>query len=249
MLENSNIKMLKLTMNSTGVPNIIYPTLIWDQENVILIDTGFPGQINEIRECIEQAGVSFEKLNKIFITHQDIDHIGSLSAIIEDSENQIEVYASEIEKPYIQGEKMILRITPESITKAVESLPVEVTEEFKTAFKHRLENPPSGKVDYTIKNQEELQFCGGIIVIDTAGHTPGHLSFYHKETKTLVAGDALIVIDGQLYPSNPNFTLDIETSITSIASLLAYDIEKVICYHGGLYEGNVHERLREICIG
>jgi glyoxylase-like metal-dependent hydrolase (beta-lactamase superfamily II) len=156
------------------------------------------------------------------------------------------VYASEIEKPYIQGEKMILRITPEAITKAVASLPPEVPEEVKKAFKNRLENPPKGPVDKVITPGEEYPFCGGILVIDTAGHTPGHLSFYHKSSKTLIAGDALIVRDGQLYPADPNYNLDIETSYESIKSLLAFDIEKVICYHGGLFEGNVKERLEEI---
>lgn len=41
MLEKNNIKMLELTMNSMGEANVIYPTLIWDEENMILVDTGF----------------------------------------------------------------------------------------------------------------------------------------------------------------------------------------------------------------
>ncbi|AIE60278.1 MBL fold metallo-hydrolase [Bacillus methanolicus] len=246
MLEKNNIKMLELTMNSMGEANVIYPTLIWDEENMILVDTGFPGQLNDIRECIEKAGVSFEKLNKIFITHQDIDHIGSLPIILDESQNKIDVYASAIEKPFIQGEKMILKITPEAISKALESLPPEIPEDFRNAFKFRLENPPKAKVDHVISGGEELPFCGGIIVIDTPGHTPGHLSFYHKASKTLIAGDALIVKNRKLYPSDPKYTLDIEKSIKSIELLSTFEIEKIICYHGGLFDDNVHERLLEI---
>lgn len=246
MLGRNRIQMLTITINSNGMTNTIHPTLIWDDEDVVLIDTGYPGQLNEFRNCIDQVGVPFEKLNKILITHQDIDHIGSLSIIVEESTNNIEVYASEIEKPYIQGEKLLIKITPEKIAKAVASLPADTSEEFRKAFKNRLENPPKGKVNHVVTPGNDLPICGGITVIDTAGHTPGHISFYHKESKTLVAGDALMIENGQLNPSNPQYTFDIEQSLKSIEALLTLDIEKVICYHGGLFEGNIKERLSEI---
>ncbi|MGG2027764.1 MBL fold metallo-hydrolase [Gottfriedia sp. S16(2024)] len=246
MLGSSKIQMLNITMNSNGMTNTIHPTLIWDDEDVVLIDTGYPGQLNEFQNCFETVGVPFEKLNKILITHQDIDHIGSLSVIVEESTNKIEVYASEIEKPYIQGEKLLIKITPEKIANAVAALPADTTDEFRKAFKNRLENPPKGKVDHIVTPGNDLAICGGITVIDTAGHTPGHISFYHKESKTLVAGDALMIENGQLNPSNPGYTYDIEQSIKSLEAILSFDIEKVICYHGGLFEGNVKERLSEI---
>ncbi|WP_369700052.1 hypothetical protein [Bacillus sp. AFS041924] len=82
--------------------------------------------------------------------------MGSLSSIVEESTNHIEVYASEIEKPYIQGEKLLVKITPESIAKAVSSLPADATDEFKKAFKNRLENPPKGKVDHVIRTYKLL---------------------------------------------------------------------------------------------
>ncbi|SFC34225.1 MBL fold metallo-hydrolase [Bacillus sp. UNCCL81] len=246
MLGKSKIQMLSITLNSNGMTNTIHPTLIWDEEDVVLIDTGYPGQLNEFQNCFETFGVPFEKLNKILFTHQDIDHIGSLSVIVEESTNEIEVYASEIEKPYIQGEKLLIKITPEKIAKAVASLPADTTDDFRKAFKNRLENPPKGKVNHIVTPGNDLTICGGITVIDTAGHTPGHISFYHKESKTLVAGDALIIENDQLNPSNPQYTYDIEQSIKSLEALLSFDIEKVICYHGGLFEGNIKERLSEI---
>ncbi|PEJ59007.1 MBL fold metallo-hydrolase [Bacillus sp. AFS002410] len=246
LIGKNNIQMLNITMNTNGMINTIHPTLIWNEEDVVLIDTGYPGQLNEFRNCFEQVGVPFEKLNKILITHQDIDHIGSLSSIVEESTNQIEVFASEIEKPYIQGDKLLIKITPESIERAIASLPTEATDEFKNAFKNRLQNPPNGKVNHVLIPRTELPICGGITVIDTAGHTPGHISFYHKESKTLIAGDALMIENGQLNPSNPQYTFDIDQSIKSVEGLVDLDIEKIICYHGGLFEGNIKERLGEI---
>ena len=44
--------------------------------------------------------------------------------------------------------------------------------------------------DSFIKDDEALQCCGGV-VIHTPGHTPGSLSFWFEEYKTLIAGDTL----------------------------------------------------------
>lgn len=87
--------MLEISANILGEVNIIHPTLIRDEESVILVDTGFPGQLAQLWETIEQAGVPFDKLNKVIITHQDIDHIGSLSTIRGEAKQTIEVLASD----------------------------------------------------------------------------------------------------------------------------------------------------------
>ncbi|MGZ4164245.1 MAG: MBL fold metallo-hydrolase, partial [Tumebacillaceae bacterium] len=109
-----------------------------------------------------------------------------------------------------------------------------------------LQNPPKAPVDRTVVDGEELPYCGGIIVINTPGHTPGHISLYHKASKTLIAGDALIVEDGQFKISDPRYTFDVEESIRSAKKLTAYDIETVICYHGGIYRENVNQRIAEL---
>ena len=44
--------------------------------------------------------------------------------------------------------------------------------------------------DSFIKDYEALQCCGGV-AIHTPGHTPGSLSFWFEEYKTLIAGDTL----------------------------------------------------------
>jgi glyoxylase-like metal-dependent hydrolase (beta-lactamase superfamily II) len=143
----SGIEMLEISATIMGKVNVIHPTLIWDNETAVLIDTGFPGQLSLIREAIINAGVPFKKLNKIIITHQDIDHIGSLPSILDKSPQQIEVLANEVEKPYIEGEKRLLRLTPEAIVQVEANLPENVPMEWRKAFVARLENPPHALVD------------------------------------------------------------------------------------------------------
>ena len=101
-------------------------------------------------------------------------------------------------------------------------------------------------VTKTVEDGETLDYCGGIEVIHTPGHTPGHACFYLRRYKTLVAGDAMNVMDGKLVGPNPIFTLDMKQGIESLKKLLNYDIETVICYHGGIFIDRPKERILEI---
>ena len=73
-----NVEVLELPTQSFVGGGIIHPTLIWDDNTVVLVDAGFPGQLQQIREAMGSAGVPFDRLDKVIITHHDIDHIGSL---------------------------------------------------------------------------------------------------------------------------------------------------------------------------
>jgi len=212
---SKGVEMLELDFNG----NIIYPTLLWNQEIAILIDTGFPGQIEDLRIAMERAGVSFDKLKVVILTHQDIDHIGSLPELLQVCGSNIKVYAHALDKPYIQGELPLLK-------------------------DGHIENPPKGKVDDTLIDGQELPYCGGIRVIHTPGHTPGHISLYLKQSKTLIAGDSMYSANGTLGGIHIPTTLDIKEAQQSIKKYLDLDIESVVCYHGGLSKGNINEQIR-----
>ncbi|NMC55720.1 MAG: MBL fold metallo-hydrolase, partial [Eubacteriaceae bacterium] len=104
------------------------------------------------------------------------------------------------------------------------------------------------EVDKTVKDNERLPFCGGITCIHTPGHTYGHISYYCEKLSLLIAGDILQVQNGVLCPC-PNFTVfDKAILAASLKKLSQYKIDKVLCYHGGLYEHNVSERIAQIAI-
>ncbi|RED27995.1 metallo-beta-lactamase superfamily protein [Brevibacillus brevis] len=55
----------------------------------VLIDTGFPVQMKDFRVAMEKVGVSFDKLKAVILTHQDVDHIGSLSEILQECGDRV----------------------------------------------------------------------------------------------------------------------------------------------------------------
>ena len=114
----------------------------------------------------------------------------------------------------------------------------EAEEKFLEALK--------SKVDKTVDDGEVLPYCGGITVIFTPGHTPGHICLYLKQYKTLITGDALNVVEGQLVGPNKEFTPDMDMAKKSLKKFSQYDVETVICYHGGIYKDNVKSRQLEL---
>ncbi|MDA1651085.1 MULTISPECIES: MBL fold metallo-hydrolase [unclassified Bacillus cereus group] len=200
---------------------IIYPILLWNDEMAVLIDTGFPGQFEDIQVEMERVGVSVDKLKVVILTHQDIDHIGSLPDVLENGVSDIKVYAHELDKPYIEGDLPLLKDV-------------------------HVENPPKGKVSDTVIDGQELPYCGGILILHTPGHTPGHISLYLKQSKTLIAGDSMYSVNGKLGGIHAPTTLNIMEARQSLKKYLNLDIESVVCYHGGLSKGNIKIQLQNL---
>ncbi|ULO05503.1 MBL fold metallo-hydrolase [Paenibacillus sp. 19GGS1-52] len=243
------IEMLEISVQVMGGSNTIYPTLLWDEETAVLVDTGYPGLLSKFKEVIEQSSIPWKRLHTIVITHQDVDHIGSLPAMLAEEDTVLNVLAHEMEKPYIEGEKMLLKHTLEALAAAAAMIPPHVPEEWRRAFLFTLSHPPKGRVDHTIGEGDILPVAGGITVIHTPGHSPGHLSLYHQESRTLIAADALTVLNGELHGPDVTATPDMATALHSLANLAAYDIDTVICYHGGLYRGDANRRIAELAQG
>ncbi|WP_268747712.1 MBL fold metallo-hydrolase [Cohnella kolymensis] len=109
MNSKAGIKALKLDMDAGGHPFVVHATVMWDDNDVILVDTGIPGQVEVIRNALKRDNIPFENLTKIMITHQDRDHIGSLPALLEAAEGRVKVLAHELAKPYLSGEVPLIK--------------------------------------------------------------------------------------------------------------------------------------------
>jgi glyoxylase-like metal-dependent hydrolase (beta-lactamase superfamily II) len=185
----------------------------------VLVDAGDPGTLPAIQREMELAGVPFERLTKLILTHQDIDHIGGAADILSASKHHIEVLAHEKDKPYIEGDKPLIK------------------------FDHSQGPPPRVKVDRVISDGEVLPFLRGLTVIFTPGHTPGHISLYHSNSKTLITADATIAPEGKLIGPNEIFTPDMDLAWKSFARFTDFDVRTALVYHGGICNSNVNEQI------
>lgn len=236
-----NIVILDIKFDFGYGENVIHPVILQDKEEMILVDCGYSNFLSLLEQSGLEKGIDFSKLTKVIITHHDYDHMGSLAAIKHKYPN-VQVIASKKDEPYISGRLKSLRL--EQAEKTQLTLPQE-EQEMGRIFQSILKAVENVNVDITVEDGDYFPWCGGVEIVETPGHMPGHISIYLKKYKTLISGDALAIEDGRVQIAAPKFTLDMNEAKKSIIKLLSYDIEKIICYHGGEYKGNIPSVLND----
>lgn len=238
----SRLTILKISFRSAGVENVIYPVIISDGNEFILIDCGYPACLPILQQAATDNGIDLSQLTKVIITHHDFDHVGAL-AELKRTYPKCKVLASAQEERYISGKQKSLRL--EQAEAIYDTLPEDRKQAAKQ-FQRFLEEVETVEVDQTLNDGDIFPWCGGIEIIATPGHMPGHISIYHIESKTLIAGDALVAENGELAIANPQYTIDMMGAKKSIKKLLDYEIDTLICYHGGIVTREIKAALQKI---
>lgn len=240
----NKLTVLNLEFKINGTKNIIYPVLLNDENEMILIDCGYPNFLPLIEEYAIKNNINLNNLTKLIITHHDFDHMGAL-AEFKRRYPSIKVMAAKEDIPYIEGKRKSLRLQQAECI--YESLPDEEKPQ-ADIFHKTLASVEDCKVDIALNDGDILDVAGGIEVIATPGHMPGHISLYHKESKSMVVGDALVLENGELSIALPKYTLDINEALRSIQKISNYDMDRIICYHGGIYAKDIKRALKNIIL-
>jgi len=208
----------------------VYPALTWDDNHFVLIDAGFPGQANALIKAINDAGVQAKDITDIILTHQDIDHIGCMPELLKIAP-AARVWAHEQEAQYLDGRKTPIKLV--ALLENYDTLPTDRREwcdMLKAGFaERRLQNIQ------TLTDDEVMSICGGIEVVHTPGHTPGHICLFLRESRIMVCGDAANIKDGVLIGANPQVTYDMDLAERSFAKIAARDMRGAISYHCGYW--------------
>lgn len=227
----NQIIVLDIKFKFGDTEEVIHPVILKDNVNMVLIDCGYAGFLPHIEQAMEENDLSCLDLTHILVTHQDHDHIGALSEF-KKKYPEIQVVAGKRESPYISGQLKCLRLEQAEMMQP--NLPEE-QKEFGLAFCNMLRSIQAVAVDVEVQEGDFFDWCGGCTIIETPGHTPGHISVYVNEKQTMIAGDAAVIENEELIIANPQFALDINEAEASLQKIMAYGAKEVICYHGGVF--------------
>jgi glyoxylase-like metal-dependent hydrolase (beta-lactamase superfamily II) len=134
------------------------------------------------------------------------------------------VYAHRLECPVIEAGAPMLRPDPATLrfpwTLMAAALPSQApADAVKTPVYARLEGG------------ETLNVAGGLHVLHTPGHAPGHLAFWLPEMRTLITGDVFFHTPG-VQPPFAAFTPDRAENARSAHRLAELPAERVLFGHG-----------------
>lgn len=225
------IIVLEIKYQYEGKEECLYPVVLKDEKNMVLIDCGYPGFLPLIEQEMTAKGLDVSQLTHILITHHDHDHMGTAFEIV-NKYPQIKFVSSVAEEPYISGRRKSLRL--EQAERMQEGL-TEEQRQFGNQFCEILRAVKPVEVDITAHDGEIMDWCGGCTILDTSGHTQGHISVYLNQHKIMITGDAAVVENEALVVANPQFAYDLKKAEEALHKLISYGAEEFICYHGGIW--------------
>lgn len=178
-----------------------------DDGSLTLVDTGLKNAPKKVLAALARLGKRPGDVQRILMTHAHADHAGGLAGAQAATGGR--VLAHEVEAPYLR----VGEVPPR-----------------ETTLGRLLDRLPGGgfapvDVDETFADGAVLPIAGGLTVVRTPGHSPGHCSFLHAPSGVLITGDAIFNVRGLRY-SPKTFCTDVRQSRASAAVLgdLEYDV-------------------------
>lgn len=183
---------------------------------IVLVDAGMDSTGADVRALVHAMDSSEDEVRAVLLTHWHNDHAAGASAV--QRRSGCCVYYHEQEAPWLTRinartglRGWLARRIPEwGIGVLFIGLLGEAVPEAVAATEYVAEGCVLA---------EEFE------VIATPGHTPGHVSFYHRPSRTLFAGDALAVIGGRVRFMARPVTMDQQLARRSMERCLTRDIQ------------------------
>ena len=186
---------MKVTENVFVVPGVVSNTyVVVDADGLTVIDTGLPRSEKKILAYIASLGKSAQDVKRIVLTHADLDHFGGLSALQKASGAR--TYASQIEADAIAAGRSSREIKPTGFS--LRRVIFALMRPFMKATPFR--------VHEIIAEGQILPALGGLQVLETPGHTPGHISLFAPAVGVLFCGDSMVANEKGLQGSRPGLT-------------------------------------------
>jgi glyoxylase-like metal-dependent hydrolase (beta-lactamase superfamily II) len=168
-----------LAYRRLGLVNVAFIGAAGSREWV-LVDAGVRGTSKMIKNAAADRFGAGVAPKAIILTHGHFDHIGALDALLE--EWHVPVYAHPIEHPYLDGSESYPPPDPTvggGLMAAMSGLfprgPINISQWLRM-----------------LGDGGTVPHAPGWQWLHTPGHTAGHVSLWHPESRALIAGDAFI---------------------------------------------------------
>lgn len=198
---------------------------------VTLVDAGLASARRRLLAGLDAIGARPDQVRRIIVTHAHGDHAGGLARVAEatgapvSSHERDAIYLREGRVPKRDGSVRFSRLGG-LLTRGFGK--VTVAEEFR---------------DGTV-----IPVAGGLRVVHTPGHTPGHVSLLHEPSGVLITGDAVFNVRGLRW-SPSWFCTDVTLNRRSADVLGDLDYEIAAFTHGAEVRHNAREAVRAFLRG
>lgn len=196
-----------------------------DRGTLTLVDAGMPWSADAIREAVREVGYTVRDVDRVLITHFDVDHVGALAALAIDAP----VYMGAADVPVLTGDE---KPVPGHVKGALQ----RAGQPFVT--------PP----DREVTQVADGDAVGSFTAYHTPGHTPGHVAYVSEDLSVAFVGDLVVESHGELDASPWFVSYDSDRVRESIHDLAdrAPAVEVLAMGHGVPFVRDGSVRLAEL---
>lgn len=177
---------------------------------VTMLDMGVKASGPKMIAALASIGSGTSDVTRLLLTHAHIDHAGGAAHVGAATGLGFGIHAGDA-----------------AYARAGESPPQE-SRTLLGRLLSRLGPPPTFDavaVEEELTDGQVLPVAGGLRVVHTPGHSPGHVAFLHEDSRTLITGDSLFNVLGLRWPVK-SFCTDFRMSQQTAHRLadLEYDV-------------------------
>jgi glyoxylase-like metal-dependent hydrolase (beta-lactamase superfamily II) len=163
--------------------------LIDDGARLTIVDAGVPTSWESLTAALEQLGRRMDDIEALVLTHAHFDHVGFAERARSQLGIPVHVHANDV--PLTRHPWRYDHERPRSryLATQVKALPIVAALAANRAF-------------FPSPVKEVQRFLGGTLavpgrpqVVFTPGHTHGHCALYLPDRDTVIAGDAVVMLD------------------------------------------------------
>jgi glyoxylase-like metal-dependent hydrolase (beta-lactamase superfamily II) len=156
--------------------------LVGDGASWVLVDSCTPGNESRMQRAAQRRFGRGSRPRAILLTHGHFDHAGSAGPLA--AAWDVPIYAHPLELPYLTGQRDYPPFnlsSPGFFTSIARFFPTKTV-----------------NLGTRVRVLEPKQAIPGLPdweMIETPGHTPGHVAFFRRSDAVLLAGDAVTTMD------------------------------------------------------
>lgn len=200
-----------------------------DDGQVTLVDCGLKRAPAKIVRGLQAIGKHPRDVTRIVLTHAHNDHAGGAAEVI-DRAQATGVLAHEADAGFLRSGTMPARDASFELGRLLSRLPsggfspIEQVEE--------------------LHDGDVLDIAGGLQVVHTPGHTPGHVSLLHPKSGVLITGDAIFNMNARMTWPFSLFCTSFEQTQRTAHLLADLEYQTAAFTHGPEIAGTGREAIR-----
>jgi glyoxylase-like metal-dependent hydrolase (beta-lactamase superfamily II) len=217
--------------------------LVEGDAGLTIVDAGVPTSWDSLQSALGELGRRRQDVKALVLTHGHFDHIGFAERARR--ELGIPVHLHRDDRPLTRNPRAYGRERPLwwYLVTQVQALPIVIA-----LVRNRAWWPePIERVEYL--SPGHLDVPGRPHVIHTPGHTLGHCVLHFRDRDTVIAGDALVMLDPYRNWKGPRLvsraaTADVERNLETLEAVAQTGARTVLTGHGEPWRDGAAEAVR-----